>query len=62
VQRGGHRLTAGLIDVPGVDARSVDFSDRPGQRMIANSFRQFGAAVVGKFFGVVQADDAAVLG
>ena len=30
LERGGHGLAAGLIDVPGVDAGGIDFRDRPG--------------------------------
>ena len=44
LERGGHGLAAGLIDVPGIDARGVDFGDRPGQSVFANSLGQLGAA------------------
>ena len=59
LQGGGHRLAAGLIDVPGVDALGIDFGDGPGYRMLANAHGKLGAALRGKFFRIVEADDAA---
>src|SRR5271168_1195471 len=59
-QRGRHGLAAGLVDVPGVDALGVDFGDGPGDGVLANAWGEFGAAVGREFFGVVQADDAAL--
>ena len=50
LERGGHCLAAGLVDVPRVDARGIDLSDRPGDSVLANSERQFFAAFGGEFF------------
>ena len=57
--RRDHGLAAGLINIPGVDAAGVDFSDGPGQRVLANAFGQFRAAFRRQFLGIVQSDDAA---
>jgi|GEM_PF-6621818 len=58
LQSGGHGLAAGLIDVPGVDALGIDFGDGPCHRMLANSGGEFHAALGGKFFRIVEADNA----
>ena len=60
LKSGGHGLAAGLIDIPGVDARGIDFGDGPGERVFANAKGEFGAAVSREFFGIVQTDDAAL--
>ena len=60
VERGGHGLAAGLINIPGVDALGVDFGDGPGERVFANAWSQLSATLGDKFFGVVEADDAAL--
>ncbi len=52
-----HGLSAGLIDIPGIDAARIDFRDRPGQSMFANSHRQNFAALGGQFLGIVEADN-----
>ena len=60
LQRGGHGLAAGLINVPRVDALCVNFSDGPGQSMQANARGEFRAALGNKFFGIIEADNAAL--
>ena len=57
-QSGGHGLAAGLIDIPSVDALRIDFRDGPGDGMFANALGKFGAALCGKFFRIVEADNA----
>ena len=34
-----HGLAAGLIDIPGIDAARINFRDRPGESVFANSRR-----------------------
>ena len=58
LQRGSHGLAAGLIDVPRVDALGIDFRDGPGNGMFANARGKFHAALCGKFFRIVEADNA----
>src|SRR5882672_1837075 len=60
LERGGHRLAAGLIDIPGVDAGGINFGDGPRESVLANAEGEFGAAIGGNLFGVVKADDAAL--
>ncbi len=60
LQRGGHGLAAGLVDVPGVDALGIDFGNGPGQGVLADAFGKFRAALDGKFFRIVEADNAAL--
>ena len=38
----------------------VDFGDGPGERVFTNAFAKLGAAFGGEFFGVVEADNAAL--
>src|SRR5262249_48571020 len=57
----GHGLAAGLIDIPSVDAGSVDFGDCVSKSMFANAEGKFAAAFGSKFFGVVKANDAALV-
>ena len=52
-------MAAGLIDVPRVDAGSVDFGDGPGDGMFSNANGEFPAAFRSKFFRIIKADDAA---
>jgi hypothetical protein len=58
LERGGHGLARGLINVPGVNALGVDFRDGPAQRVLLDTDGQLSAAVGRKFFGIVEADDA----
>src|SRR5260221_10278124 len=60
LERGGHRLAAGLIDVPGVDAGGINFGDGPRERVFANAESEFTAAFGRKFLGIVEADNAAL--
>ena len=60
LKRGGHGLAAGLINVPGVDAGGINFGDGPRERVLANAEGEFSAALVRNFFGVVEADNAAL--
>src|ERR1700738_784155 len=60
LDRGGHGLAAGLINIPGVNTLRVNFDDCPGKRVFANAGSQLGAAFRREFFGIVEADDAAL--
>src|SRR5258708_14583444 len=59
LERGGHGLAAGLINIPGVDAGGIDFGNGPGERVFTNAEGEFAATFGGKFLGIVEADDAA---
>ena len=59
LQRGGHCLATGLIDVPSIDALGVDFRDGPGECMLVNARGKFRTAFRGEFFRIVEADNAA---
>jgi len=52
-----HGLAAGLINIPGIDAACIDFRDRPGKCVLANSQRQNFAALGGQFLGIIESDD-----
>ena len=54
-----HSLAASLVDVPGIDAASVDFGDCPCQGMLLNTRSQLGAPVGRELFRVVETNDAA---
>src|ERR1700751_2435219 len=56
---GDHRLAAGLVDVPGIDAASVDFRDSPGQSVQADTFGENKAALGIYFLGIGEANDPA---
>jgi hypothetical protein len=58
LERGSHGLAAGLVDVPGVDARGIDFGDGPGEGVFADAESKLGTAIGDELFGVVEADDA----
>jgi len=60
LKRGGHRLPTGLIDVPCINARRIDLGYGPSEGVIADANGEFGAAIGDEFFGIVQADDAAL--
>src|SRR5690242_10206928 len=60
LERGGHGLAAGLINVPSVDAGGIHFSDGPRYRVFANAEGEFGTVIGGNFFGVVEADNTAL--
>ena len=60
VESGGHGLATGLVDIPGVDALGVDFGYGPGDGVFADAGGKLGATVGSEFFGVVEADDAAL--
>ena len=60
LERCGHGLAAGLIDVPGVDAGGINFGDGPRERVFANADGEFVATFGGNFLGIVEADDAAL--
>src|SRR5216684_6890349 len=60
LERGGHGLVAGLVDVPGVDAGGIDFGDGPRERVFTNAESEFAAAFGRNFVGIVEADDAAL--
>ena len=58
--RRDHRLAAGLVDVPRVDAAGVDFRDGPGQRVLADSLGKLAAPLGRQLLRIVEADDAAL--
>ena len=55
----GHRLAAGLIDVPGVDAARIGLRDSPCERMFTNAACEGFAALGRELLRVIQADNAA---
>jgi hypothetical protein len=58
LERGRHGLPAGLIDVPGIDALRVDFSDRPRHCMLTNALGEQRATFGRHLFRVIQPHDA----
>src|SRR5260370_29644829 len=50
LQGRGHSLTAGLVDVPRVDALRIYLRDRPGQRVDADALSQLRAPLRRKLF------------
>src|SRR5579884_2435626 len=58
LKRSGHSLARGLVDVPGVDALRIDFSNGIGQSMFADPRGEFGATLRREFLRIVEADDA----
>jgi len=60
LEGGGHGLAAGLVDIPSIDALGVDFGNGPGDGVFADARGQLGATIGREFFGVVEADDAAL--
>ena len=60
LERGGHGLAAGLVNVPGIDALRINFGDGPGEGVLADARSEFGAAIGGEFFRVVKTNDAAL--
>src|SRR5262249_40412512 len=59
LKRGGHGLSASLVNVPGIDAPCGAFGNGPSERVLLCAVREDRAALFGKLFGVVQPDDAA---
>ena len=60
LERGGHGLAAGLINVPGVDAGGINFGDSPRDGVFTNAESEFRTMIGGNFFGVVETDNAAL--
>ena len=60
IERCGHGLAAGLVNIPGVNALRIDLRDRPCQRVLANARRKLPAALGHQFFGIVQADNSSL--
>ncbi len=58
LQRCGHRLARGLVNVPRVDALRVHFGDRPRERVFTDARRELRAAFGRELFRIVEADDA----
>jgi hypothetical protein len=56
LQRGSHGLTAGLVNVPGVNALGVDFSHRPRESVLSDALRKNAATLLRELFGVIEAD------
>ena len=54
-----HRLSAGLVNVPGIYAARVDFGDGPRQSMFVNARSKFSAAFGSELLGIVETYDAA---
>lgn len=48
-----------MVDIPGVDAGSVDFGNGKGECVVADANGEFGAAISGKLFGIIETDNAA---
>ncbi len=57
---GGHGLAAGLVNVPGVDALSIDFGDGPSKRVLLDAWSKLSAALGSKFFRIIEADNTAL--
>ena len=60
LESSGHGLAAGLIDIPGINARRIDFRDCPRNGMFADAKGEFAAALRRELLRIVQADDAAL--
>jgi hypothetical protein len=60
LERRGHGLTAGLVDVPGINALGVDLRDSPSDGMFVNAGGKLRAAVGSKFLGIVETNNAAL--
>ena len=60
LERGGHGLAAGLINVPGVDAGGINFGDSPRDGVFTNAKSEFRTMIGRNFFGVVETDNAAL--
>ena len=60
LERGGHGLSAGLINVPGVDAGGIHFGDGPCDGVFPNAEGEFAAALVRNFLGIVETDNTAL--
>src|SRR5271170_4610221 len=60
LQSRGHSLTACLVDIPGVDSLGIDFCDGPREGMLVDTHGKLRAAFSGKFFRVIEADNAAL--
>jgi hypothetical protein len=60
LQSSGHSLAASLIDVPGIDALSIDFCDGPSESVLVNAHGKFGASLGRKFFRVIETNNAAL--
>jgi hypothetical protein len=58
LQSGGHGLAAGLVNVPGIDALSIDFRDGPCNSVLVNPWSEFGTALSCEFFRIVETDNA----
>ena len=56
----GHRLTAGLINVPSVDALGIDFRDGPSESVQADAWSKLAAPLGREFFRIIQPDNAAL--
>ena len=52
-----HRLAAGLVDIPSINAARVDFGHGPGQCVFANAFGKLAAALGAQFLRIIQSDD-----
>jgi len=59
-ERFGHRLAAGLINVPGIDASRINLCDRPRHGVFTNPLSQNLATGREQFFGIIQADNPAL--
>src|SRR5256885_16189675 len=60
LERSGHGLAAGLIDVPCIDAGGINFGDGPGEGVLADAGGKIIAAFGRNFLGIVEADNAAL--
>ena len=60
LKSGGHGLTAGLIDVPGVDTLGIDFGDGPSKGVLPDTRSELRTAIRSKFFRIVEPNNAAL--
>ena len=60
LERRGHSLATGLIDIPGIDPLGVDLGDRTSEGVLANALSELRAAVRSELLGVVETHDAAL--
>jgi len=57
---GDHCLSAGLVDVPGIDAAGIDLGRGPCQGVLADAVREFAATLGSQLLGIVEPYDAAL--
>ncbi len=58
LERGGHGLAAGLINIPGINALRVHLGNGPGQRVLANALGKLSASVRSDLLRIIEPNDA----